>query len=163
MLKTANLDILTDAGQKSLADEQEAARIWERNFPLKYISTPKDRPAWVDAVILKDDAILYAVETKCRYDMDLERFTEERNSEWLITAEKIEKAQTVCKALCVPLLGFLYLVPDKCLLVEKILDEHGNITIGVRYQDTTTQKTINGGTAIRRNAFVDMRAAKILF
>jgi hypothetical protein len=159
----SSLDILTELGQKSVADEREAARIWERHFPLPYISTPKDRPAWVDAVILRRGEILYAVETKCRYDMDLKRFTEERNSEWLITAEKIDKAKIVCEALCVPLLGFLYLVPDKCLLVDKILDEKGNIVIGIKYQDTATQKTINGGTIVRRNAFINMLEAKILF
>jgi len=165
MQNPSNLDILTELGQKSVADEQDAALIWERHFPLKYISTPKDRPALVDAVILKKNGkeILYAVETKCRYDMDLKRFTEERNSEWLITAEKIDKAKVVCQSLCVPLLGFLYLVTDKCLLVNKILDEHGNLVIGIKYQDTATQKTINGGTIVRRNAFINMSEAKILF
>lgn len=158
------MDILTTKGQQTVADESDAYAIWERNFPeYKVISTPKDKPAVIDAVLLKNNTMRYAVETKCRYDMTLEFFELERNYEWLITNEKIIKSAELAKNLGLPLVGFLYFVKDKCLLAKRIADSDGKIVCDMRVAETKTQTTVNGGQIIRANAFLQMDGAKILF
>lgn len=158
------MDILTTKGQQTVADESDAYAIWERNFPeYKVISTPKDKPAVIDAVLLKNNTMRYAVETKCRYDMTLESFELERNYEWLITNEKIIKSAELAKNLGLPLVGFLYFVKDKCLLAKRISDSDGKIVCDMRVAETKTQTTVNGGQIIRANAFLQMDGAKILF
>ena len=157
------MDILTPRGQQTLADEQVAAEIWERNFPeYKYVQTPKDKPATVDALLLRNNTIAYAVETKCRYDMDLGVLDDERNGEWLVTHDKLVKAAQIAAGLGVPLIGFLYLVPDKLLLAKKLTNEKGVFTVNVRVEKSFTQQTVNGGKIERVNAYVDMKECKLL-
>jgi hypothetical protein len=157
------MDIKTERGQQTLRDEQDAALIWERNFPAyQYVQTPKDQPALVDAMLVKDKVIMYCVETKCRYDMDLETFSTQRNNEWLVTYDKILNSRSVATGLGVPLIGFLYLVTDKILLARKITDDKGNFVCKMKTENTTTQRTVNGGQIVRNNAFIDMSDAKIL-
>ncbi len=158
------MDILTTRGQQTVADESDAYSIWERNFPeFRVISTPKDKPAVIDALLLKNNILRYAVETKCRYDMTLESFELERGYEWLITNEKVIKSAALAKDLGLPLVGFLYFVKDKCLLAKRIADADGKIVCKMRTANTKTQTTVNGGEIIRTNAFLDMDGAKILF
>jgi hypothetical protein len=158
------MDILTTRGQQTVADESDAYAIWERNFPeFRVISTPKDKPAVIDALLLKNNILRYAVETKCRYDMTLESFELERGYEWLITNEKVIKSAALAKDLGLPLVGFLYFVKDKCLLAKRIADADGKIVCKMRTANTKTQTTVNGGEIIRTNAFLDMDGAKILF
>jgi hypothetical protein len=158
------MDILTARGQQTVADESDAYVIWERNFPAyKVISTPKNKPAVVDAVLVKNNTICYVVETKCRYDMTLEEFETERNNEWLITHEKVIKSSLLAKDLGVPLVGFLYIVKDKCLLARRISDANGELACEMKVANTQTQTTVNGGQIIRKNAFIKMADAKILF
>lgn len=157
------LDILTARGQRTLEDERAAVNIWSNFFPAyKYVQTPKDKPAVVDAFIIKDNEIRAAVETKCRYDMTLESFKTERGERWLITHDKLETARFLCAQLQIPLVGFLYFVRDKILLYKALTDERGNYTIDVQVEQTKTQKTVNGGEIVRTNAFVDMSGAKVL-
>lgn len=157
------MDILSKRGQQTVLDEETAAKIWESNFPsYRYINTPKGQPAFVDAVLIKDNVIAYCVETKCRYDMDLETFSTQRNNEWLVTYDKILNARSIATGLGVPLIGFLYLVTEKILLARKITDEKGNFVCKMKTENTTTQRTVNGGQIVRNNAFIDMSDAKIL-
>lgn len=150
-----SLDILTPRGQVSLADEQAVAR-WFNGFPsCQYIQTPKDSPAAVDAVLVEHGKIIGVAETKCRYGLTLAKFQNEFGNEWLITWEKVRIGLEMARGLCVPLFGFLYLVDDQTLLVQEL-------SVGILRRDfTATQKTINGGVAVRENAFIRMTDAGI--
>jgi hypothetical protein len=57
--------------------------------------------------------------------------------------------------------GLLYLVDNKTLLVQKLSDPYGNLMAKLRVESTETQANINGGKAVRNNAFIDMTNAKI--
>jgi hypothetical protein len=155
------MDILTDKGQQTLKDEEKAAQIWTYHYPAyQYIVTPKDEPAVVDAVLIHETKIAAVVETKCRYDMTIEELFYERNGEWLVTNEKLLKARQVGLGLGVPLVGFLYMVKNNTLLVQKLTDTDGNFVCDLRVEETTTQKTVNGGIVTRRNAFIKMHNAQ---
>jgi len=61
----------------------------------------------------------------------------------------------------VPCVGFLYLVKPKVLLTQRLSDNEGRLAAEVRLSTTSTQATINGGRALRTNAFINMAGAKI--
>lgn len=158
------MDILTEKGQVSLSDEQTAARWVERKFSLRYIQTPKNSPALIDAIIANKTSseILAVVETKCRYDVvSLDQFQTNYKNEWLVTWSKVHNAINIATSMGVPCVGFLYLVKPKVLLMQRISDADGKLATEVRLTTTSTQATTNGGRALRTNAFIDMSEATI--
>ena len=158
------MDILTEKGQVSLNDEQTLAKWLEKNFSLKYIQTPKDTPALVDAIVTNKNSseLLGVAETKCRYDIaSLEQFQTNYKNEWLVTWSKVNNAINIATSMGVPCVGFLYLVKPRVLLTQKLSDNTGRLAVDVRLSTTSTQATINGGIALRTNAFINMAGAKI--
>lgn len=70
-----SLDVLSPKGQQSVLHEQAAAGLFVAHHRgYRYVQTPKDRPADVDAILLRRDVMEQVVETKCRYDCDLQKF-----------------------------------------------------------------------------------------
>lgn len=158
------MDILTEKGRVSLNDEQTLAKWLEKNFSLKYIQTPKDTPALVDAIVTNKNSseLLGVAETKCRYDIaSLEQFQTNYKNEWLVTWSKVNNAINIATSMGVPCVGFLYLVKPRVLLTQKLSDNTGRLAVDVRLSTTSTQATINGGIALRTNAFINMAGAKI--
>lgn len=148
-----NLDINTPKGQKTLIQEQRAVEIFCNHFPdVKYVNTPKNGSSPVDALLVNDGNLVGVVETKCR---DLTRSQLAKYDDtWLITWDKIKKAQQITKSLEVPLWGFLYLVPDDMLVLVDIANAKGEFLRPMDIRQTKTQRTVNGGTAIRENAYI---------
>lgn len=154
------MDILTAKGQVSLAHEMRAAALLEERWPAyRYVSTPKDQPAAVDALLVSESVVRGVVETKCR-DMSVSQFIDRFKGKWLITAEKLEQGREVAYGLRVPFVGCLYLIPDDTLLVQSLTNAQGEWLVEIGYETTVTQATINGGYAERLNGFVDMRYAQ---
>ena len=57
----------------------------------------------------------------------------------------------------VPYLGFLYLIKDKIIMYWKITDKYGNFLFDFDIKNTRTQKTINGGSVVRTNAYLPFK------
>ena len=149
------LDIRTSAGRKTLRQEREAKEFVEQHFDAKYLETNKDQAARIDAMLIRGDQIDAVAETKCR-ESTIGTFETSFRNEWLVTWEKIEVAMTMAVNLCVPLVGILYLVPSRIIMVKKICDLRWILTCKIRLEATRTQRTVNGGTVIRNNAYIDM-------
>jgi hypothetical protein len=111
-------------------------------------------------VIVKDQIVQALAEVKCRYDCDLAKFQDEYENRWLITNDKIERGKSLAKAMRVPLLGLLYIVQSDILLVQKICDRDGVYVPDIQVKKTDTQRSINGGSASRENAFIDMSKSR---
>lgn len=153
------MDIKTIKGKVSLADEQRVAEFVEKKFNMQYVQTPKDMPAAIDAILV-DKEIKAVVETKCRYDIDSIDFFDSRyQSEWLITWEKVNKAMQIAAGLCVPCIGVLFLVKPEIVLIQRISHQNGQLATQIRLQTTKTQATINGGLAVRTNAYINMKSS----
>lgn len=153
------MDILTPKGQKTLEQEAEAIKIFENNFYFhRFIHTAKHKPLDFDGLVLEGNDLQAIVEIKCR-QMTEQHFRQNFKAEWLITLDKVTRCAAAAKLIGVPLSGWLYLVPDKVLLMRRLADSDGNI-IDMRHETTTTQATVNGGTATRLNAYIDMSNAK---
>lgn len=154
------MDVLTARGLETLEQEREAADLFCSAFlGLGYVSTPKHMPCIVDAMIVKNQVLIGVVEMKCR-QMTLSTFEQRFNSEWLVTLQKLEGAANIAAILCVPLVGALYLVPDRILLVRRLWEPNKGYVAKYTIRETETQATVNGGLAIRENAFIDMSDAK---
>lgn len=153
------MDILTTKGQQSLSDERIVAQWIESHFEFKYIETPKNSPALIDAILIGKNELKGVIETKCRYKLTLEQFKTTFKNEWLVTWDKVHNAIQIANSLGVPCFGFLYLVNDKVLLIQKLSEPNGKLNVKIRLETTETQATINGGKAIRTNAFIDMTYA----
>lgn len=156
------LDILSKRGQQTVVDLNKAVAMWHRLNPgWMYIKTPEDSDSPIDAVLVDSEGVIRgAVETKCRYGITFGAFKNTFKNEWLITMAKIIAAADVAKGLRVPLVGFLYLVEDETLLVQRISDKDGNFTAAFRCEVTQTQATCNGGVANRANAYINMAQSK---
>jgi hypothetical protein len=152
------LDILTPRGQQSSKDLAHAVSMWEgANIGWKVLLLPEDRASAIDGFLISPAGRVSAgVEAKCRYDITADGFRANFQNEWLVTMNKIVTARTVCDLLCMPLVGFLYLVESRVLMVKKLVDEDGDFCAPFRCDQTPTKKTINGGEAVRANAYIKM-------
>lgn len=154
------MDILTEKGQATVVDEKNAYDIFKLNYPFwEIIETDKNSPSDFDAFLSKSGVIKAIVEVKCRYDFNEEKFFNTHNGLWLVTFDKILKLKGICDSLCVDMIGFLYIVPSKILLV-KTLYRNGVFLTGMEIRTSVTQRSVNGGTATRTNAYINMRDAK---
>lgn len=152
------LDILTPRGQQTVRDLHDAVGLWEACNPGWKVSLlPDSRESAIDGFLIAPDGSVQAgIEAKCRYGLTREDFRTTFNDEWLVTMRKLTTAWNVCSALCIPLVGFLYLVDGRVLLTQRIVDAAGDFCVGFRCERTETQRTVNGGTAERANAFIKM-------
>lgn len=125
----------------------------------QYVSTPKDRPADIDALLVSDGVLRGIVETKCR-DLTSKDLFGRFKGRWLVTGDKLQRGQWLSQSLCVPFVGALYLIPDDTLLILSITTADGEWIPNIRWETTRTQATINGGEAERLNGFVDMTYAQ---
>lgn len=156
------LDILTDAGKETLAQEMRAASIVEGQWSeCHYVFTGKSGIAIVDAVIVRNWHLAAVAETKCRR-MTLPELRIRFKNEWLVTRAKILGGAKVADGLMVPFWGLLYLVPEDVVLRVKLYEPGCGWLVPIRSERTQTQATVNGGTAMRDNAFIDMGTADVL-
>lgn len=150
------LDVNTKRGQKSLAFEKEMLKRIEYNFSVQLIETNKKTDAKVDGIIVKDNQLSGIFESKCR-NMNFMEFN--NYGSWLVTFDKIMDGKKISQMFRVPFFGFLYLIPDKIIYYWKITDEIGEFKFRFEVNKTTTQKTINGGKAVRTNAYLPIKYA----
>ena len=150
------LDINTEKGQESLKYERIMLEKLEQSFSVKFIETNKLIDSKIDGVILKDNQLSGIFESKCRNMSYMELMDYDS---WLITLDKIMDGKKISEMLRVPFFGFLYLIPDKMTFYWKITDDFGEFIFGFNIKRTLTQKTINGGRAIRTNAYLPFKYA----
>lgn len=122
----------------------------------KHIGQPVDaRCLWIDAEL---DQVM---EIKSRFDVTKEKFFGEWKGTWLVTYDKLKRCYDTAFSLRTNLTGLLVLVDSK-VCYHKLLAEYNKDTGGLEWRikfevmTTETQKTINGGTALRENAYIDM-------
>lgn len=140
----------------------DAIQIFLGKYPsYDFIETPKDEPADIDGFIIRNGTLVSGVEVKCRM-MTLEDLRGKYDNQWLITYDKIERGISVCRSLGVDFRGFLFLVPEQILLIVRIWDFKTGETVGMELEETRTQATVNGGSIVRLNAYVDVSHATVI-
>lgn len=156
------LDVLTPKGQESREHEDAAVALWHSRFPLlRYMHTPKGSPAKPDAILVRGEHSIYAVvEMKCRPGLSLDKFMREFKGEWLVTYQKMVDCVQAAQLLHVPFVGMLYLVDENVLLYKVLWTPEEGYVATFTVRRTETQATVNGGLAVRANAYIDMRDAR---
>lgn len=145
-----------------MKQERTAIRLFTEKFRgFEFFETPKDKPADIDGLIVKDGELVSGVEVKCRM-MSAYELKTRYNNRWLITADKLDRGIAVCRSLGIDFRGFLYLVPDRILYIVPIWGYEKGFVADVEIDQTETQATVNGGTALRLNAYVDVSNAKCI-
>lgn len=156
------MDILTPKGQETLRQERKAIALFLEHFPgFEFFETPKDTPADIDGIITRGTTLISGVEVKCRM-MTADDLVNRYKNQWLITADKLERGVSACERLGIDFRGFLYLVPDNMLFIVPIFTYKEGWVASIDYDVTETQATVNGGTARRLNAYVDVSKAKVI-
>ena len=156
-----SLDINTPKGRACAADQIEAMRIVYEQHPEFQVKFTSDTDgAVVDVFICKGNHILSTGEIKARHDMNYQRLMGERRGEWLLTMKKLTDMGQLCKLLCIPGYGYVYLPSDRLVLAVILCDRQGRIVCKYRTERTETQASINGGVAHRINAFIRMDNAR---
>lgn len=152
------LDVLSERGRQAVED----ARVGLSYIGRQYVETPQETSADIDGFFLSRDtrSIAAAFEAKAR-DMTIEQLRGQFRNEWILTHDKIEKGAAIARALCVPFYGVCYLIPSEITLVIKIADPAGNVVADYRIDETRTKENCNGGSIIRKNAFIKMDRARI--
>lgn len=154
-----SLDVNTPRGKESVRQEEEMLSLLKSAIPsYDFIHTPKDTAADVDGFMVQNNAVSGMFLSSCRVASRSQM--RKWGDTWLLTFEKIQKATQLAKQLCVPVYGFIYLVPDKLVLVIKLVSVRGEIVPTMRIERTETQATINGGKTVRSNAYIDLSTAK---
>jgi hypothetical protein len=154
------MDILTERGQRSLAYEREMLDRIRHTMCNRHksnshiIETNKNTDAKVDGMVVTNDELSGIFESKCR---DLSLMELRQYGSWLVTFDKIMDGKRLSEMLRVPYLGFLYLIKDKIVMYWKITDSKGNFLFDFDVRNTRTQKTINGGSVIRTNAYLPFK------
>jgi|TARA_Y100000114_G_scaffold110266_1_gene103860 hypothetical protein len=154
------MDILTEKGQQSLRYERIMLKKIMKVCSGTIIETDKNMDAKVDGVISKSGKITNVFESKCR-DMSLQELN--RYGSWLITFDKIMDGKRLSEMLRVPYIGFLYLIKDDIAMYWEITDKYGNFLFDFEVKNTRTQKTINGGSIIRTNAYLPIEKGSELY
>lgn len=156
------LDVLTPKGQKSLEYARRAAQIWtEYSGGWTYARTAEDSDCPFDAALIDPEGTIRGIVEQKSRDMTKEQLALFSN-EWLVTMDKIVQASQCARMFRVPLIGFLYLIPEDTLLTRVIADSRGLFCVPLRCEQTITQATINGGWATRGNAYINMSEARVL-
>lgn len=153
-----SLDVLTPKGQESAAQEIEQLEILSQaDKTVSFIHTPKNEPSDVDGFITRDGVVTGMFMSSCR------KATREQMKAWgdefILTNDKVVKATQLAKQLCLPVYAFLYLVPDKIVMVQTLVNKSGEVMPKLRVERTKTQRTINGGEVVRSNAYISLDGA----
>lgn len=148
------MDILTPKGQKSLEQERKLLASFCAATNYSVIETDKNQPAQVDGFIISDGTLCGVFESKCRKAnvAQMHRW----GDEWILTHQKLLDGAEISKRLCIPFYGIVYLLDEPIGIFIKLTDCNGTVLPKVRVENTETQATINGGTAIRANAYIDI-------
>lgn len=157
------MDILTPRGQESRKWEDRAVEIWSSHYPdIIYASTDKDTPCVVDAVLVKNGQLIGVVEQKSRPGLSFIDFVVTYKKRWLVTQKKIDQGAELAHTLHTDFVGFLYFPSADVLLVKSLWKPATGWTTDIKTEQTRTQATINGGSAVRYNAYIDMTGSLVL-
>ena len=153
------LDIDTQKGQQTKVWEDACMTLLAHHTGLTWSKTKE--PCEVDGILTdRKKDLRFVVEQKSR-QMTYERLMRDFDGYWLITADKLRHLADAAKMFHDPALGVLYLVPDETVLVLRLTDAEGQFLVPYRTERTVTQKTVNGGTAQRLNAYLSMKTAAV--
>ena len=157
------MDINTPKGKEATAQEQLLLRSLRKQYiskgiDVQFAETDKTMPVSLDGVMIIKDQLAGVYEVKCR-NMNLAKLKDSYSNEMLLTYDKLRSGVDVSARLMVPFYCVVFLVDEPLGLLIQLTDNKGQIIANARLERTRTPKSVNGGTIVRTNAYVDMSTA----
>ena len=116
------------------------------------VTTPQF--ALIDGVAYTHHEITHIIEFKSRdesWDSMLHYGT------YLISWDKIQNGMQMAKMMRVPFILIVYLVQSDMVLGVELATEDGTLAIDdIDVKETRTQRSIEGGSVMRKNAYIDL-------
>ena len=152
--------MLSPRGQAANAAAQGMAEALAEAWGMTWAPTPLDAPALVDGVFLRQ-GVLAAV-AECKVRQHGREAMRQWGDEYLITAQKLEEGRRAARLLAVPFLLCVLLTPDRTADWWRVAHSDGTWALPFAQRVTATQRTVNGGSATRTNAFLPFAEARSL-
>lgn len=109
----------------------------------------------IDGIIVKEKKIVAIYELKTR-DIKFETLCKQYNDEFLISKSKLDAGVQMSTQTRTPFVLILNTTIDDNIFIKSITNDNGEIICQYRIEKTKTKKNIDGGVAIRDNAFIKM-------
>jgi hypothetical protein len=156
------LDCLTPLGVKAVSHEGLIMQKVADHLSLNYLKTRAGTASIVDAALYGSNQELVAIaECKSR-DMSYDTLLGTWGGEYLITFEKLYQAKKLAQLLIVDVYLAVYMLQDRQIFLWKIANQEGEFILPLRLDQTVTQRTVNGGSIRRTNAFIHAKYATLL-
>lgn len=123
-----------------------------KRYNWNIITTPQF--ALIDGVAYMNHEITHIIEFKSRdesWDSMMHYGT------YLISWDKIQNGMTMAKMMRVPFILIVYLVQSDMVLGVELATEDGTLAVNdIEVKETRTQRSIQGGSVMRKNAYIDL-------
>lgn len=123
-----------------------------KRYNWQIITTPQF--ALIDGVAYMNHEITHIIEFKSRdesWDSMMHYGT------YLISWDKIQNGMQIAKMMRVPFILIVYLVQSDMVLGVELATEDGTLAIDdIDVKETRTQRSIEGGSVMRKNAYIDL-------
>lgn len=158
------LNVLTPKGQKAEAEAREA---------ILKLCTAETRFAWfpennyypIDGFRIEGSAITGIFEGKVRqagYRDGAIEYNGRLYDDYLITAQKLDQGIEMAKQMRTDFLLYVLLSHTAHILCFTIYKASTNQALPFKRRTTKTQAGVNGGEAVRENAFLEIRGAEVI-
>jgi hypothetical protein len=154
------MDAKTQRGREALQHSTDALFILACKSGKRFIPFSDDLSVDVDGFIEQNGVVVGLYEVKAR-NMTYSDFQTKFKSEWLVSFDKLIRAATLSKRLQLSFTAIVYLIPDRIVLAKTLWDAEWVLKVDMSVKQTTTQKTVNGGSVSRANAYIDLSTAAI--
>ena len=134
-------------------------------LPYHFSNFPDHETTVIDGIASLDGVATFLYENKCRKASLVANQIKYRGtfySDYLISLNKIEEGAKLSKMLRLPFLIFIYFEENEVLAYFQVTDYNGSIIIDYNQRRSKTMNTVNGGTANRVNAFIELSQIKII-
>lgn len=153
------MDAYTQRGKKAREFEDEALKMLEEKFNNQFVRWPNYQAADFDGFIVEGDEVKAIYEFRSRdagfVDGKIE-YKDKKYETIMLTQDKIDRCRKFSKEWRLQFLFIFYCLKTRSVHCIPITDNRGEYLFPYKVKETRTQKTINGGWAVRKNAFLPL-------
>lgn len=160
------LDCTTRRGRFAIVHQLSILTACAKAWDAQFVETPHDRESPVDALFTRRGRVVSVAEVRSRCDdangggCALSLADLRGMGSYLVTFDKLVKGRVLSAALCVP---YVLIVGLKDRIVYwTVTDAKGEWLVPLATRRTKTRATVNGGSAVRMNAYLDLKTMKTL-
>tara|TARA_B100001123_G_scaffold319340_1_gene357999 strand:- start:3084 stop:3569 length:486 start_codon:yes stop_codon:yes gene_type:complete len=151
------VDCRTPKGEVAIALEQTAAARICAALRCRGIRLPAT--ARLDRLLVRDNTLVALAEIKSR---NLTRAQLDEYGSYLVTARKLDDLAAAAALYACPAYLFVFLALDEDIIYWPVADASGRICVDHTRAHTETQKSINGNTARRQNAYLALEGCQTI-